>query len=268
MNAPSPHVGAAAPAVGAAARALRYAVRVPMLLWHVFVHLPLVLVLITLPSRRLRIGPESLEDRLIRAWSAGLMRVFGFRLRRYGTPLPGAALFVANHVSWIDIEALHSQRMMGFVAKREIERWPVVGWLAARGQTIFHHRGSAESLGGVLHEMLARLRSGRSVGVFPEGGTRDGRELGPFHARIFLAAVEAGVPVQPVALRYGERGDAQSVVAFQPGESFLANFVRLLGEPARLAEVHFLQPIQPGETDGRRRIAELARQRILEVMRH
>ncbi|MGK9806621.1 lysophospholipid acyltransferase family protein, partial [Salmonella enterica subsp. enterica] len=85
-----------------------------------------------------------------------------------------------------------------------------------------------ESLGGVLHEMLARLRSGRSVGVFPEGGTRDGRELGPFHARIFLAAVEAGVPVQPVALRYGERGDAQSVVAFQPGESFLANFVRLL----------------------------------------
>ncbi|HZH43978.1 MAG TPA: lysophospholipid acyltransferase family protein [Lysobacter sp.] len=248
------------------ARALRYAYRVPALLWHALVHLPAALVLVTLPTRRLRWGDETLEYRLIRAWSAGLMRVFGFRLRRVGTPLPGAALFVANHVSWADISVLHSQRMMGFVAKREIRGWPLVGWLAARGETIFHHRGNAESLGGVLHEMLSRLRSGRSVGVFPEGGTRDGREIGPFHARIFLAAVEAGVPVQPVALRYGERGAAQSVVAFRKGESFFANFLRLLGEPGRSAEVHFLPPILPGEADGRRRIAEIARQRIVEAM--
>ncbi len=142
----------------------------------------------------------------------------------------------------------------------------MVGWLAARGETIFHARGSTESLGGVLHEMLARLRSGRSVGVFPEGGTRGGREIGPFHARIFLAAVEAGVPVQPVALKYGEGGSAQAVVAFGPRESFVANFFRLLGEPARLAEVHFLEPIVPGDTDGRRRIADLARQRIVDAM--
>jgi len=266
MNAPPPHAGAVAPTGASAARALRYLIRVPLLLWHVFVHLPLVLLLITLPTARIPWGEETLEHHLIRAWSAGLMRVFGFRLRRIGTPLPGAALFVANHVSWVDIEILHSQRMMGFVAKREIAGWPVVGWLAARGHTIFHSRGSTESLGGVLHEMLARLRAGRSVGVFPEGGTRGGGEIGPFHARIFMAAVEAGVPVQPVALRYGDRGDAQRVVAFQGRESFFANFLRLLGEPGRLAEVHFLTPIGPGEADGRRRIAELARQRILEAM--
>ncbi|RPE80054.1 lysophospholipid acyltransferase family protein [Vulcaniibacterium tengchongense] len=247
-------------------RPLRYAYRVPLLLWHVLVDLPLVLLMMTPLTRNLRIGEETLEHRLIRAWSAGLMRIFGFRLRRFGEPLPGAAMFVANHVSWIDIEALHSQRMMGFVAKREIQSWPVVGWLAARGETIFHARGSTESLGGVLHEMLGRLRGGRSVGVFPEGGTRGGREIGPFHARIFLAAVEAGVPVQPVALRYGERGEAQHVVAFQPRESFLANFLRLLGEPPRPAEVHFLEPIQPGQAEGRRRIAELARARIVEAM--
>ncbi len=266
MNAPSPHTGATAHADAPVARALRYLIRVPLLLWHVVIDLPLTLLLTTPVTRNLRVGNEPLEHRAIRAWSAGLLRVFGFRLRRYGEPLPGAAMFVANHVSWIDIETLHSQRMMGFVAKREIESWPVVGWLAARGETIFHHRGSTESLGGVLHEMLARLRNGRSVGVFPEGGTRGGGEIGPFHARIFLAAVEAGVPVQPVALRYGQDGNAQQVVAFQKGESFMGNFVRLLGEPQRLAEIHFLEPIMPGETDGRRRIAELARQRIVEAM--
>ena len=178
----------------------------------------------------------------------------------------GGRLFVANHVSWIDIVALHSQQMMGLVAKREIRSWPVVGWLASRAETIFHARGSTESMGGVLQEMLSRLRAGRSVGVFPEGGTRGGGEVGPFHARIFLAAVEAGAVIQPVALRYGEHGNAQRVVAFAHRERFVGNFLRLLGEPARLAEIHFLEPILPAQVEGRRRIAETARNRIVEAM--
>ena len=240
-------------------RWLRYLYRVPLLSWHVVVDLPLVLLLMA-------VGGGQLERRMVQLWSSGLMRVFGLRVRSFGTPLPGVAMFVANHVSWADIVALHSQRMMGFVAKREIAGWPLVGWMAGRAETIFHQRGSAESMGGVLHEMLARLRRGRSVGVFPEGRTRDGREVGPFHARIFLAAVEAGVRVQPVALRYGERGEAQTVVAFQPGERFLGNFLRLLGEPARVAEVHFLVPVDTADAAGRRRIAGLARDRIVAAM--
>lgn len=262
MTAPRPPAGAATPGASAL-RPLRTLVRLPLLLWHVLVHLPVVLLLLTRPTRHWRWRGEPVQHRVIRAWQAGLMRVFGFRLRRAGMPLAGPTLFVANHVGWVDISMLHSQRMMGFVAKDEISRWPLVGWLAARGQTIFHRRGSTESLGGVMEEMIRRLRRGQSVGVFPEGGTRGGGEVGPFHARIFTAAVEAGVPVQPVALVYGERGAAQQVVAFGRRESFFANFVRLLGEPARTATVHFLEPILPGEADGRRRMADTARHRII-----
>ena len=249
-----------------AANTLRFAYRLPLLLWHGLVHLPITLLLMLPPLGRIDVRGESLEHRVIRWWQGGLMRVFGFKMHRRGVPLPGAALFVANHVSWVDIVALHSQRMMGFVAKREISRWPIVGYLATRGETIYHERGSSESMGGVLHEMLARLRAGRSVGVFPEGRTRDGSEIGPFHARIFLAAVEAGVRVQPVALRYGTRGSAQTVVAFAPGESFAANFLRLLGEPARETEVWFLDPIDVADAGGRARIARLARERIVAAM--
>lgn len=247
-------------------RAFRYAYRLPMLAWHALVHLPLTMLLIILPTGAVVVGGETLGHRVIRAWQGGLMRVFGFRMHRSGTPLPGATLFVANHVSWIDISALHSQHMMGFVAKQEIAGWPVVGWMAGHGETIFHQRGSQESLGGVMTEMLLRLRDGRAVGVFPEGRTRDGHVIGPFHARIFLAAVEAGVPVQPVALRYGAGGDAQHIVAFGPKENFAQNFWRLLGEPAREAEVVFLPPIVPGDAEGRRRIAETARTRIVDAM--
>ena len=120
--------------------------------------------------------------------------------------------------------------------------------------------------GAVMQVMADRLRGGKAVGVFPEGRTRGGHEVGPFHARIFQAAVETGVPVQPVALVYGLKGDAQTIVAFGPGESFFANFLRLLGEPARRAEVHFLAPIGAQDLEGRRRIAETSRARIVAAM--
>ncbi|KRG46883.1 acetyltransferase [Stenotrophomonas panacihumi] len=253
---------------GGTLRWFRYLYRVPLLLLHVVLGLPVTMACIVVPPlARIRFGADdTLEQVMIRWWQGNLMRIFGFRLRRFGTPLPGPTLFVANHVCWIDISILHSQRVMGFVAKREIAGWPLVGWLAARGQTIFHQRGSTESLGGVLQEMLVRLREGKSVGVFPEGRTRGGHEVGPFHARIFQAAVEAQVPVQPVALRYGEHGNAQTIVAFGARESFFANFLRLLGEPSRVAEVHFLQPIAAHDVEGRRRIAETSRARIVAAM--
>ena len=263
---PSPVQPGAPASDGTVVRAWRYLYRVPFLVWHILVDLPVTLLLMMPPWGAGEFGGSRLDHRMVRAWSSGLLRAFGFRLVRIGAPVPAATLFVANHVSWVDIVTLHSQRMMGFVAKREIASWPLVGWLASRGETIFHQRGSTESLGGVLQVMLARLRSGHSVGVFPEGRTRDGREVGPFHARIFLAAVEAGAPVQPVALRYGTGGSAQTVVAFQPKESFLGNFLRLIGEPPRVIEVVFLPPIVPGDAEGRRRIAELARARIVAAM--
>ncbi|RMH90946.1 1-acyl-sn-glycerol-3-phosphate acyltransferase [Lysobacter pythonis] len=251
-----------------ARRVLRYAWRVPFLFWHLLVDLPVVLLLISLPTRGIVVRGLRLEYRAIRWWSRWLMRVFGIRVRGVGDPLAGPTMFVANHVSWVDIVVLHSQRMMGFVAKREIAGWPLVGWMATKAETIFHQRGSQESLGDVLGVMTDRLRGGHSIGAFPEGGTRGGHQLGPFHARIFTAAVEAGVPVQPVALRYGAHGVAQTRVAFGPRENFLENFLRILGDPAIDADVVFLPPILPGmpEAEGRRRIAETARARIAAVL--
>jgi 1-acyl-sn-glycerol-3-phosphate acyltransferase len=246
-------------------RPLRYGLRVPMLLVHLFVALPLTLLAINPLTARWVVAGERVDHRAIRAWSLGMMRIFGFSVRRHGRPLPGGVLFVANHVSWMDITLLHSARVVGFVAKSEISRWPLIGWLARRGGTIYHRRGSTDSLTGVLHQMVERLQQGEGVGVFPEGGTTAGDTVRTFHARIFQAAVTAEAPVQPVALRYGLGGNAQTVIAFQPRENFLQNFLRVLGEPARVAEVHFLAPVAAG-ADGRRRLAETCRERIVAAM--
>lgn len=246
-------------------RPLRFLLRSPLLLLHLLVGLPLTVVLINRWSARLRIGGERLDHRMIRWWQGTLVRLFGLRVRRLGTPRRGAVLFVANHVSWLDISVLHGQAMMGFVAKKEISRWPLVGWLASLGGTIYHHRGSNESLNGVMHQMLQRLQDGEAVGVFPEGRTTSGERIETFHGRIFQPAILGNVAAQPVALRYGTGGEAQTRIAFRPDESFLGNFLRVLGEPARPLEVHFLEPVAP-VGDGRRRMAEACRARIAAAM--
>lgn len=253
------------PAANDARRTLRYLRRGPLLLLHLLIGLPITLLLINPLTARLRLRGERIDDRAIRAWSTGLLRIFGFSPRRIGLPLPGGTLVLANHVSWIDITLLHSQHVVGFVAKAEISRWPLIGWLARRSGTIYHQRGSNASLLGVQHRMVQRLRDGRAVGVFPEGGTGNGSSIRVFHARILQAAVEVGAPVQPVALRFGEGGNAQARVAFAAGETFTRNFFRLLGDPGCVAEVHFLEPLMAQE-GGRRAMAELARARIIAAM--
>jgi len=254
-----------APPRSDALRPLRYLWRAPLLLLHALIAVPLALAVFNPLARRIRIGGERLDHRMTRWWSGRIVRICGFRIRRIGEPLPGAVMFVANHVSWLDIELMHSQRMMCFVAKAEIARWPLIGWLATRAGTIYHQRGSAHSLGAVMERVVTRLQQGMAVGIFPEGGTGPGDRVRTFHARIFQVAADAAVPVQPVALCYGDGGRMDLSVPFGPRENFLHNFLRLLGGPSMEATVHFLEPIALSE-DGRRQTAETARLCIAQAL--
>ena len=259
----------ASPAAPSAARdrrrPLRYLVRVPLLLLHILIAPLLAVVVALLPAHSARdAGHEPQAHRIVRWWSARLLRIFGMQVRCSGEPLADPVLFVANHVSWLDIELLHTQRAACFVAKAEIADWPLVGWLAARAGTLFHRRGSTHSLGAVMAVMVERLRQGRAVAVFPEGGidhAGSAYRVRTFHARIFQAALDATVPVQPVALAYRRDGMLWEGATFLSGESFLGNFIRLLGESGLQAEVTFLAPVV-ASGDGRRRQAEAARDAI------
>ncbi len=244
-------------------RPLRYLWRTPLLLLHLLVGLPLTLLSLVPPLDAIRIRGDRLDQRMVRWWQGGLMRCFGFRLKRFGTPRREATLFVANHCSWLDISLLHSQRAVCFVAKSEIAHWPLVGWIASRGGTIYHQRGSNDSLARVAQTMLDRLNAGLAIGVFPEGGTGAVDKVRTFHARIFQTCYDANVPAQPVALRYLRDGVAARAIAFRAHEGFFPNFLRLLGEPGTVAEVHFLEPVALATEGGRKRMAEAARRAII-----
>lgn len=252
-------------------RGLRYVWRVPILLALVVIAIPLGGVVALLPDGKGDGTREPLAQRIVRYWSRWVLRgAFGFRISSHGKQMQGPVLFVANHVSWMDILLLYTQRAACFVAKAEIARWPLVGWLAARAGTIFHRRGNAGSLSAVMAVMVARMRNGRAVAVFPEGGIEHEltgiTTVRTFHARVFQCALDAQVPIQPVALTYCRGGCAWDGATFQQGESFIGNFLRLLGEPPLQAEVHFLAPLTTPAENGRRAMADAARTAIAECL--
>ena len=246
-------------------RPLRYLLRTPLFVLHIVFALPLAVIALNPLMAKIPIGRLRFDQFMISWWSGTLLRLFGFRIRAFGKPLPGAVMYVANHLSWLDIELMHSQRAISFVAKSEIARWPVVGYLATRAGTIYHQRGSSDSMSNVIGRVVERLQTGEPVGIFPEGGTGGGERVRTFHARIFQAALDAGVPVQPVALRYGRDGRQDLSMPFAQGESFVANLLRILGSRSMDAEVHFLEPVE-STPDARRRMAEESRARIVRAV--
>ena len=138
-----------------------------------------------------------------RTVSRGILAALGVELVWRGpAPRPGS-LLVANHVSWLDVVALLAVTPVRLVAKHDVRAWPAVGVLAALTGSIFVDRSRPKRLPGTVAEVAAALRAGRSVAVFPEGTTFCGAERGRFRPAVFQAAVDAGAPVVPIAIRYG-----------------------------------------------------------------
>jgi 1-acyl-sn-glycerol-3-phosphate acyltransferase len=138
-------------------------------------------------------------------WSHGLLRAIGVQLIVDGEFRASTTLVVANHVSWLDIAAVHAVCPRArFVSKADVRRWPLLGWLIGAVGTLFIERERKRDALRVVHQVADALRSGQVVAVFPEGTTGDGRALLPFHANLLQAAIAAEAPVQPVALHYTE----------------------------------------------------------------
>lgn len=140
-------------------------------------------------------------------WSLGLLHALGVGLVSEGQFRPRGTLVVANHVSWLDIAAVHAVCPQArFVSKADVKRWPLLGWLIGAVDTLFIERERKRDAMRVVHQMAESLAAGDVVAVFPEGTTSDGRALLPFHANLLQAAIAAEAPIQPVALRYTEPG--------------------------------------------------------------
>ncbi|GAA4824656.1 hypothetical protein GCM10011365_04790 [Marinicella pacifica] len=163
----------------------------------------------------------------------------GLKIKIYGTRPTSPVMLVANHVSWLDIPIIHAFILAGFVAKKEIKYWPILGWLAMAGDTLFLNRGDSTSRKVVLNQLKKRLLQDRSVAIFPEGTVTDGSHLRIFHRQLIHAAVETQTPIVPLAIKFiDEHGRREKRVAFIEDEPFLHHVFRMLKLPETTVEIH------------------------------
>jgi 1-acyl-sn-glycerol-3-phosphate acyltransferase len=205
----------------------------------------------------------------IRWWSAGLLRAMGLTLQVSGTaPRPGATLLVANHISWLDIAAIHAAVPHArFVSKADVLRWPLLGRLIRNAGTLFIERERKRDALRVVHAMADALKSGDTVAVFPEGTTGAGPELLPFHANLLQAAVATATPVQPVVLRFGDAHAACSAAVVYIGDtSLLQSMWRVASAHGLSAHVEILPPVATSAHSERRALAEHLREMIREKL--
>lgn len=243
---------------------IRLLIRIPFVLLHLLVGTPATVLSFYPPFRFVKAGGEPFHDHMLRWWARTVCRIFGVRVKVSGRLQSGPCLVVANHISWLDIQVLHSLSPMGFVGKSEIGRWPVAGYVASVGGTVFHRRGSHDSSHGVVAAMVERLASGGKVAIFPEGGILHGAGVKRFHGRLFAAAIEAEVPVQPVMIRYILDEKLFEDVTFRDSEGLWANLARLLRQASKTAEVVALDQL-PSEGRARKELASEAERAIREA---
>lgn len=136
-------------------------------------------------------------------WHKGACTIFGIKINIIGTPYSSSqTIYLTNHLSYFDIVVLGSILKASFVAKEDVESWPVFGFLSHLQQTAFisRSREKARQVAGTLEHMIQQEKN---LILFPEGTSTDGQNVRPFKSSLFSIA-------------FGKKGEQNTAFKIQP----------------------------------------------------
>jgi len=178
-------------------------------------------------------------------------------------------LYVTNHVSYLDVLVLGGITRGVFTAKSEVKSWPLIGWLASLGKTVYLERRPRKA-GDQISALQERFIAGGNVVLFAEGTSSDGSKVLPFRSSLFAATLLENVQVQPVSVAYtridGQRISQQQRNLFAwflpdpskpvPNAPFASHMWRVMGLPEVEVRVHFHPSVASGDYSHRKDLAE------------
>jgi 1-acyl-sn-glycerol-3-phosphate acyltransferase len=218
------------------------------------------LVLLPKTSRARR----NIRRGVYRRWGRALIESLGGRIEIVGELPRETSLFVTNHLSYLDIPLISALVDGVFVAKAEIRGWPLMGWVARIGGTLFVDRASRRDTVRVGREMAEWIDRGYSVVFFPEGTSYDGTEVGAFRSPLLAAAASKSLPVLAGGLAYHAPPDAPparlSICWW--GDAPLLPHVKTLLTLDHFHATLVLAP-EPIADDDRKRLAEKLRDQVV-----
>ena len=188
---------------------------------------------------------RSRKDRKIQAWSRRLLRIFNIHLSIQGDHLLKGypCLIASNHISWLDIHIINAFKPIRFVAKSEVEGWPIFGWMAKQLGTVFIRRDSSRHARQVVAQMAEVLQT-ESICIFPEGTSTTGENVLPFRPNLFEAAIASHTPVFPLAIQYSDKstGARSEAPAFVGDMGLLESMGNILSDCNIRATLTVLPP--------------------------
>jgi len=237
----------------------------------------LVLVPLQILSMKTGWWPETV---ILKIWHRMILRALGMRVHVKGTLSNRRPLLVAaNHISWTDIIVLGSFADVKFIARADMEGWPLIGMLSKLQRTVFIERERKRSSGDQASEIASRMAKGDAMVLFAEGSTGDGNVILPFKSTLFGAASMAisegaaeQVFIQPVAIAYtrlhgvplGRRH--RPISAWIGDEDLMPHLKVLMAEGALDVEVHFGEPIAFAKGSNRKETSKLMESQVREMM--
>jgi lyso-ornithine lipid O-acyltransferase len=207
----------------------------------------------------------------VRLWARVCLRILGLNinLHRLSDDLHSKrGLLVSNHQSYLDVVIIASVFPTLFVAKTEVSRWPLFGWLSKLGGTIFVDREDPRSGVKCAYSVSRALRDGVNVQVFPEATTGDGSTVLPFNGLFFASAVRSHAPVLPLTIKFqsvsGRPADREALdkVCWYGDMNFARHFWNLLNIESAEVSLMINEPINPSRAQLAKELAQAARDRI------
>lgn len=224
---------------------------VSLVLW-TLIAIPIQALLLLLPGRG--------HMAFARVYHRTLCALMGLRIQVVGEASRDApVLFVSNHSSWLDVLALGATLEASFVAKTDIERWPVVSTVAKLGRTVFVSRRRAGTK-GEADAIRTRLAASDSLILFPEGTTSDGGRVLPFRSA-FLSVADTARVVQPVSVVFDRLGGLPAcrrdrpLFAWYGDMDIFSHFWRLARRPGGRATIILHKPLDPADWPDRKALA-------------
>ena len=222
---------------------------------HILLVIPLCLLIF--------ISTKNQQERIIRFWCKRLLSIFEISVEVTGLESnlvnQKKYLMVANHISWMDIIVIQSIKPCIFVAKSDVASWPLFGWVAQMTGTIFIKRDKISDIKKALKKMKRRLIK-RSVCIFPEGTSTNGRYLLPFKSNLFQSSIDTQKSILPLCLRYEQKNIYTDKTAFVDDMSLLDSIIKIKQEKDIRVVVEILQPIRP--RDNRKELASYTQEII------
>ena len=179
-------------------------------------------------------------------------------------------LFISNHLSYLDIPILGSKIPMRFVAKSEVKSWPIFGFLAKRGRSIFIRRNKTDSF-NQKNKILDVLSSGEKVFIFPEGTTSDGNRVLEFKSSSFSSVENQNFKIQPIVILYSHLNGIpinrwlRPMIAWYGDMDLKPHLSKLVGLMSIKAKLIYLEPVNTENFENRKDLSNHLEDKIRKV---